>query len=92
MLPEQGLHPRDTGSGLWDTQPRQSSIISHIWNNARVLRWGDRDMLRPSDQTREKKKRKTFQTLFFFLFVRGRIFYRGNQDVTCPGVVGCLVL
>ena len=25
-----------------------------------VLRWGDRDMLQPSDSTREKKKRKIF--------------------------------
>ena len=37
---------------------------------------GYRDMLQPSDLTWEKKKRKIFQTLFFFLFVRGRIFYR----------------
>jgi hypothetical protein len=31
-----------------------------------VLRWGDRDMLQPSDLTREKKKRQIFKMLFFF--------------------------
>ena len=37
-----------------------------------VLQWGFRDMLQPSDPTREKKKRKIFQTLFFFLFMSER--------------------
>jgi hypothetical protein len=31
-----------------------------------MLRWGDHAMIQPSDLTREKKKRKMFQTLFFF--------------------------
>ena len=36
-------------------------------------------MLQPSDLTREKKKGKIFQTLFFILFVRERIFYRWRE-------------
>jgi len=47
---------------------------SEMWQC--VLRWGDRGMVQPSDMTRVEKKRKTFQALFFFLFVRGRHFCR----------------
>ncbi len=47
-----------------------------------LLRRGDRDMLQPSDLTKEKKKRKIFQ-LFFFLFVRRTI----SQTISTGGRV-----
>jgi hypothetical protein len=46
-----------------------------------VLRWGDRDMIQPSDLTREKKKRKIFKILFFFLFVEEDSFLSLEQGV-----------
>jgi hypothetical protein len=39
-----------------------------------MLRWGDRDILQPSDLTREKKKRKNIFENIIFLFI-----LRGNQ-------------
>ena len=45
-----------------------------------VLRWGDRDMLQPSDWTREKKKRKNI-LLFFLLFVEEDSFLPLEQRV-----------
>ena len=72
-----------------------------------VLRWGDRDMLQPSDY-RHGRKRNIL--LFFLLFVEEDSFLpleqrvelkldlawyydtMENQDVTWPGAVECLVL
>ena len=54
-----------------------------------MLRWGDRDMLQPSDLTRGKKKRKIFKILFkinkgdiiFLLFVEEDSFLSFEQRV-----------
>jgi hypothetical protein len=46
-----------------------------------VFRWGDRDMLQPSDLTRQKKKRKIFFKYCFSFYCNRKIISTVEERV-----------